>query len=408
MLEVVRGFAEGKLLEYGLLNQTFTKQVAFFAQFLEHNQRNVPTLRLELDNILNVIAHCKTVAWREKHIALARSAAYFLHVAGYTTLAKAVHEDAVEHARVLQDKAATARALLDLSAPLLHMGRFAEATEHCKEALLLGLTINDLKLQGDSHDYLGVLYQLQEDLEASSSHFQEAISIARISNNYALLSNSLNNLGANYRTLGNYKRAVRHFEEALLHVKKTEEERIEANILGNLGSTYGLRLNDPQRGLAYYEAALQIRRATNDQRGISAHLVNTAAIYRNLGQLEEAENRLKEAIKICQRINHVTNEAGAILNLAHVKQEQLRTDEAKMYVYQTLSINERLNNPRLEANAIYVLGKVYNHEDDKYAALVLWGAALIGLSDMGNADAAEVLGKITRIWRQDMETLKEV
>ncbi len=108
---------------------------------------------------------------------------------------------------------------------------------------------------------------------------------------------SLSGLGMVYRAKGKYKEALEFYQQALNITQEIGTRAWEANYLANLGMTCNLLRQYPQ-AIEYEQKAVAIAREISDRRGEGFALNELGLALLNQGHLTQAENTLRDAMKV--------------------------------------------------------------------------------------------------------------
>jgi tetratricopeptide (TPR) repeat protein/transcriptional regulator with XRE-family HTH domain len=150
-------------------------------------------------------------------------------------------------------------------------------------------------------DYLGVVRRLTGDLPAAARDLQEAVGTFRDAGDRQGLAEALTHLGAVRRLTGDYPGAARDLQEALGVAREIGSPDTEVAALNESATLSGIR-GDLGQACSSHQQALDLAR----QLGIAleeAHaLAGLGRCARGAGRTAEAEDRLRQALAILQRI----------------------------------------------------------------------------------------------------------
>ncbi len=122
--------------------------------------------------------------------------------------------------------------------------------------------------------------------------------------------------------------------------------------------TRNLHLGDQPAGIALIEQAILAATAAGDARTMSEMRANVAAIWADLGQLDRAEEGLRQALADAERLEVTYVRAWALLNLGTVLTWSGRLDEARRATTTALELGRTQGDQRLEGAALLYLSTI--------------------------------------------------
>ena len=173
-------------------------------------------------------------------------------------------------------------------------------------------------LRGRVQINIGALALLLGDVEEARASYERAVEILDSINDEEGLTIALHNLALAHSEEQDRDAAEQSFERCLLLAEKRGDRGLIAGVILNQAELsceserYAEALERSEKSLAMF-GELQ------DDSGRAAALRVQGEIYRKMHQLEEAEPRLKEAIRIAGRLQLLTLEAEAARELGMVK-----------------------------------------------------------------------------------------
>jgi LuxR family transcriptional regulator, maltose regulon positive regulatory protein len=207
-------------------------------------------------------------------------------------------DDADEALQLIGDNSALlsyrADALRASGISLYQLGRVKEAIFRLNQALNLYQTLGERQNNATILMELGLVSMGAGHYRRALEYYDQASDYWREVNNTVRLANLLNNLGVLHHLVGNYDKAATTFEEALVRARQNNYTRMEAYILSSIGDLYA--------DLEAYRAALDAYQKSRElARRIDYHFlllysdISTAAIFRSMNNLEQAQKYLEAA-----------------------------------------------------------------------------------------------------------------
>ncbi|WP_433364637.1 tetratricopeptide repeat protein [Actinoplanes sp. CA-142083] len=240
----------------------------------------VAWLDAERPTLVAVAAHTAAHGWPAHTTRLSRTLFRYLH-GGHSTDALAVHQHAVQAARLGRDPDAEAHALTDLGVVHWRLGR----------------------------------------PEPAAAHYRQALSLFRLTGDPAGLARTLNNLGNLEAQCGRYRPAREQYEEAMAMYGKAGDGTGEARTMSNLGFI-DRRLGRYASAIDHYLRALELFRRTGDRDSEAHTLNNLADAEMRSGRYAEAADHHEQSLALSRRLGSRSGEANALdgLGLLHTRQ----------------------------------------------------------------------------------------
>jgi len=183
----------------------------------------------------------------------------------------------------------------------LRRGEVDKAEEFYEGALAMYKRLGDADGVGRCYNNLGLVAKDQGDWDAAARFQELALEMARSAGGTLDIGVRLNNVGITYFKKGEPERARECWEEALALFQRTGEKWEIASPCANLGNYYRLR-RDWQKASEYYARARSISERNGDRRGIALSLEFQGCLLLDRGHLDQARQRLQEALRIAEEI----------------------------------------------------------------------------------------------------------
>ncbi|WP_374103115.1 tetratricopeptide repeat protein [Streptomyces sp. B93] len=321
----------------------------------------------------------------------------FLEMEGHLVTAEPLLRRAVDHWDAAADRAARARALLDLSAVYNHSARYAEGISVANEALEAARALGDLELESECIHQLSIpLWQTGQYAQVRTLH-QHSINFLTQINNKRQMARSrnmlgiahlhlaenqqalecfslaltdftelgdgrgrysvLNNTAKLFQRMGDSEAAERAYREAINVAEEMGNRREKATLRMNLASVLDA-LGKTEEALALYEDALPVLRAVGDRRAEAIALNGTGRAHRSAGRAEEALPWHVAALSVIRRIHAVSEEADVLYDLALTERATGRMAQAVAHLEESRAISRRIAAPAEEDRAARALAEM--------------------------------------------------
>lgn len=258
----------------------------------------------------------------------------FLDTFGYHERALPLLEAAKRAAEALERPKAAAIHLKSYAHALTVLDRHPEALKANSEALALAQQAGDPELTGRIYNNQGCSFIQQGKFEDAAAWIEKALPAARQSPDDGWHSSVLSNLGIAYMFQKQIDRANAMMDESLnvlRRANKPEYEDAEARTLNNRGlinEAYARETGDHSYfhiALGYYKEALEFAERRNRRAEAAIYTGNIGGIYRELDQLDAADEKLTEALKQSEAIGAMGDMV--VCNLELTKLEMRRAEK---------------------------------------------------------------------------------
>jgi non-specific serine/threonine protein kinase len=310
MLETVRQYAETRLRDAGLLDETRDRHAAYFRDLA---QRAEPELsgadqtswfkRLDAEHA-NFVAALNHLASRGQDPAalleFTVSLTRFWYVRGYLAEARQALALALEgsaSAPILLRR----RGLTAAASVALLQGDYAEATRFAEASLAAARESGEDRLVANGLSNLGAIVLAAGDHERAGELLEEAVALARTVGDTRILALALNNLGDHALTVGEYQRAEPLFAESLSILVARGDTANVARSLFNLGAV-DLMLGRVDHADERLRASLDASREAGDQEDLCWGLLGLAAVAAARDEAEKAALLLGAATSVLARM----------------------------------------------------------------------------------------------------------
>jgi tetratricopeptide (TPR) repeat protein len=286
--------------------------------------------------------------------ACLRRAFYDEAISDYeSTLAAA--QQAVAHARQVEDKTLEAQGYLVWSTALSRLGKYPQAHSQAEQALALARSAGLPKLEADSLRNLGTVSALMDEYETARAYHEQALALVQGMDDLSAQGLALYSLGSLFVVQGLFQEAQPYLEQALVAFRQIGDRRREGMVLNNLGILVTSQ-GDHAAARTYYEQDLAICREIGDRRGEGMAGGNLGLALYRLGEYEPALVYLEQDLAIARAIGEPQSESVALSNLGRIAQELGDYEQSRAYYARSVDICRRINDRDGEGYELTGLG----------------------------------------------------
>lgn len=202
----------------------------------------------------------------------------------------------------LGDLAVQGRAHRRLGLVHAPLGRFTEALQHLRRALVLSEQACDVLGQAGAHFVLATVRSHQGDDEQALTHMVSAHELYRQLGNRAWEIRSLGMLGTCHAKLGHHEEARGYAESALVLCREHNDVYGQADSLDSLGGIAN-DTGQPTTALQHYQQALALWHELRYKSRQAGTLAAIGDIHRDLNHHEQAQQAWQQAIDLFRAQN---------------------------------------------------------------------------------------------------------
>jgi DNA-binding SARP family transcriptional activator/Tfp pilus assembly protein PilF len=284
----------------------------------------------------------------------------YLEGGGYYAETIAIYSHSRRAARDAGDLAAEAEAINNATVVDLHQGRYQQAGDRLREALILYRQVGDQLGQARALGNLGIVDTELGRYREAGDHHELALALYQETGDQIGAARTLNNLGLVDLRQGRYQRARGRFERSLTLSRQIGGGITVASAmaLANLGICE-LRLG------GYPKAASQLRQALAQFRecgfpaGQALALTGLGAVHGRQGQFQQAGDLHRQALALCREAGDRSGEAGALNSLGEMFLASGEPDQARQQLDAALSLAISIGDRYEQTRALNGLGETF-------------------------------------------------
>jgi tetratricopeptide (TPR) repeat protein len=226
-------------------------------------------------------------------------------------------ERSLSLARLAEDPQAEIGALNRLAQIASEQGSYDKAQSYLDEVLVLARQQDDLACVASTLSMLSSIAWKWGDLEGAEKCCHESLAIYKEIDNRDMISRSLNILGILATLQKHFEQAEQYYEQALEIAREIDNRLVVADLLNNLGYLNHHCIQNLERAKGYYQESLSLAREIDHRSGLASCLNNLGQLNILLGELQDAQKCLHEALLGSVAIGAVPLTLEALVGIAH-------------------------------------------------------------------------------------------
>ena len=246
---------------------------------------------------------------------------------------------------------------------------FKESYDSIAMLKLLDKTKKENFIEGQIYalNRLGNVYRIHSKYDKAISKLQEALKLSREINNIPLEVNTLNKLGVIYRRMDAVKSALEYhnmaLEKALTYPETNRIIMDNISIANNsIGNVY-LLLEKYNWALTHFNKSLEIEKSLQNQLGLAINYQNIGGVYEKQKKWDQAYKYYTLSLKYNDSIHSRLGKIICNTSLANLFYIQNKPIEAQKLIYPNISLAEKQGDKYYMADVYYNYGKILSSLD---------------------------------------------
>lgn len=263
------------------------------------------------------------------------------------------------------------------------LGRHADGKEWVELALERSRARGDLAVEAGALNVRGAMALVAGQIEEAAGYFALALSSAERDGDYATVGKCSNNLGIINSMRGLHAQAVGSYTMALAAFQQAGMDRGIAEVLHNLGIAYRDE-RDLDRALENANQAVEVAAASEDTALSAVARRGRAEIRILAGDTVSARKEMEQAIGTHRDLGDVVQEAEDQRVIASILLSDGQVDEAEELLRNVINQGDTLGRPQLAADAMRDLAHLLRRIDRNNDAREVAHAARALFSKLGS------------------------
>ncbi len=244
-------------------------------------------------------------------------------------------------ARATDDLQGQAQGLGNLGIAYKELGDYEKAIASQQQALAIMQEIKDRQGEGQVLGNLANAYEALGKYDKATESYQQSLTIARQIKDRIGEGVALGNLGKIYANQGEYEKAIESYKQSLAIKQAIGDKQGEAITLNNLGIAHQAQ-GDLKQAIEYYRQGLSIARATGNPQQEGEVLINLGLVYEDQRDFAKAIEHQQQTLKIARAIGNRQLEGKALNNLGHALFNSGNLKEAEQKLRDAVKVLESL------------------------------------------------------------------
>ena len=211
----------------------------------------------------------------------------------------------------LKDRQSEGQLLSNLGNAYLAIGEYDQAIKSQQQSLTIARETKDRLGEGVALGSLGMVYAELGNYPQAVESYVQSLASARETKDRESEASTLNNLRSAYQSQNNNSKALEAYQQSLTLAREIKNRSIEQTALSSLGLAYESLRNYP-KAIEHQQQSLKIAQEISDRRAEALALNNFGHTLFVSGNLVEAENKLRLAVKVLDSLRQELDDQGKV------------------------------------------------------------------------------------------------
>lgn len=286
-------------------NRNFVKAHDYFQQALQHSQK------IKYTNGLIKSYYFEGLAYRNE---------------GNYKLSEENHLKAIALAQKQKNEDQLMRSYLNLGNTYRNLGTYDKSLDCYLKSLELSQKLGNKRIEAANYNNIGEIYRFQNNSAWALEYYEKALKISREIKDERQIASNLNNIGIIYFREKEFLKAEEYLKESLALSEKINNKRLQMLNYINLGNIFLKKSKGYDEGIEtamkYQNNAILLAEELKDQYNLSIAKRNLARCYMLQKDYAKAEELIKEALSIAEKIEARTEKANGYYDMILLKIKQ--------------------------------------------------------------------------------------
>jgi adenylate cyclase len=273
------------------------------------------------------------------------SIGYVKSTCGATGEAVEYHHKALELFTRTEDHNGIALVLGNIADVYTATSQYADALETCHSLLALSDRLGMTRSAAGIHNSIGIICYYTADYPTGLEHYHRALVIYEALNDLDGIARTLTNIGNVFNAAGNYDQALRHYERVMAMEHVARNDYVLSSLLANIGIVHQ-KNDEPAQALDHFRRALELKQRHGEHVAMLRVQGHILELLIHAGEITDAETLLATlgATQTDSPIVAVSIE----LSRASLHEHYGRLDDAQQTLRSALDITQRIHLPELQ------------------------------------------------------------
>lgn len=284
-------------------------------------------------------------------------------------------KQALEISKKNKNQPLIGKSLNQLSLYHMIIGEFETSNNYSKEAILCFEAIgDDIGVANAKYNLGSVLYR-SDNYHGGLVYLLDTLAVYKKHNDLTNITKVEKAVGTIYEYIGDDENAFKTYKSAIRTARQVGDVNFESNVFNNLSGLL-LKRNKSTIAMRMITYAIDLKKQTNDLRGLGFSIYGRGKVYLNLKQFDNAENDFLEALQIHEKYSEKLGAAMVLRKLGELYYEIKEYESAELVIKKSAIICEKYNVSMVKNKNFHLLYLIYKDlgntlESLKYLELYL-------------------------------------
>lgn len=234
-------------------------------------------------------------------------------------------------------------ALVNIGIVFYYKGDFEKTIRYFQTSLKIAQKKNNEEWIAMSYNNIANVYSDWKKTEKALEYYKKALETYLKIGNKNIIGKLYNNIGNTYNDIGDFEQAFVYLHKSLTIKENLNDYKGISNTISNIGLIH-FKMENYQKSLDFFQQSLKYRKEIDDKIGIATVSNKIAEVQIHLGNLEDADKKLNDALKLANQFELTNLKPSIYLNLSNLYFELGDNKNALKYFKSYHNIHESIFN----------------------------------------------------------------
>lgn len=250
-------------------------------------------------------------------------------------------------------------------------GEYFESLKMHYQSYQLEKSAGNEKGAAQSLDNIGTIHYHIGNERTALRFFIQAVAILYRNLHFEEMSQTLTHLSAIMNDMGYYQASIKVNQMAVYLASQTSQYRTLADAYNNMANAY-FHLKNFQMARRNIQIAMEYREFIGDINGMMAAHNIAGAIYREQGDLDLSDLMYINVLKMSQELGNKRQTSTALAEIGENLRLRGDLEKAENYLKESLKISEEMGMKGLSLETLKYMMRLYHQKGETHIALALW------------------------------------
>ncbi len=298
-------------------------------------------------------------------------------------------EAALSAAKLLEDKEAERKHILNLGQQYVKLNQTQKAMDTLQQALTLSKKEGVIKEQQTALHLLSQICLKKNDYTLANNYIEEGIELVRANNDDTEEFKLLTQLTESCALNKEYNKATHTGEQALDLAEPGKEKPLQVNLLFHLGQSY-LQIGETEKALEYLQKGVEVSQKTPKTPLLGELFKLVGDTVFKAGDVAGALKHLEKGLEAVRKIKAPLHQGTLMVQLAEIHMQNKNEERAIQYFEEALILSQKIKDRWMEGKTLWAWGQALGERGALDEAIIRGQKALKIYKELNKPETTEI------------------